>query len=80
VKLFRSLLGRDDLEARVSELEKRMDEHTVALRAIADALRLQSNALVSISTELKSLIKGFGIEETNSSNFGMKIKSDDTYH
>lgn len=80
MKLFKSLLGHDDLESRISELEQRMDAHADAMRAIADALKVQSNALVSISNELKSLIKGFGIEEIPHSSFKIKIKSDDTYH
>jgi uncharacterized coiled-coil protein SlyX len=80
MKLFKSLLGQDDLESRISELERRMDAHTEAMRTIADAIKIQSNAIVSISNEFKLLIKQFGIEDAPSSNFKIKIKSDDTYH
>lgn len=50
------------------------------MRAIADALKIQSNALVSISNELKSFVKGFGIEDVPVNSFKIKIKADDTYH
>jgi hypothetical protein len=80
MKLFKSLLGQDDLESRIFELEQRMDAHTEAMRAIADALKIQSNALISISSELKSIVKGFGIEDAPPRSFKIKIKSDDTYH
>lgn len=80
MKLFKSLLGQDDLESRISELEQRMESHTEAMRAIADAIKIQSNALISISNELKSLIKGFGIEDIPTSSIKIKVKSDDTYH
>lgn len=80
MKLFKSILGHDDLESRISELEQRMDAHAEAMRAIADALKIQSNALVSISNELKSFVKGFGIEDVPVNSFKIKIKADDTYH
>jgi hypothetical protein len=80
MKFLKDNLGVSDLETRVKILEDRIDQHEVAIRAMADAIRSHSANILIMSDHIKNLIKLLEKGNNKSHMAHQQGYDDDTYN
>jgi len=76
MKILQGVLGIDELQEKIKQLEAKVDAQDQLLVAIVEAVRNHSKAIIIITDDFKQLL-----ESMKSSNKNIRYKKvDDIYH